>query len=544
MLYIAETYSACNEEWATVVDTDDWVREDYSKKQVLNFAKQVKIRGVDIKSGELYAVDMLRFMKDVIKKFKLAGLLPVGVNCEETKDGRTMISSDTGVDGFSFSKLVIPKGIRIINKRAFRRNKLGAGALRTIQIEQGVEDIMEKAFEFCDSVERVFFPSSLNGIGECAFNCCSTLSQVVITGNLQFIDESAFSQCINLRSFEVYSSKLKKIGYACFMGCNSLESVIVSDLAGSVGREEQFVCLDRSCFKGCKNLRNVDLSSSNRISIIQEGCFNGCESLEIVKLPPRLTKMYVACFENCKSLRSVVIPDRVVILSDRAFHDCKSLKSVKLSKSLRGVDASVFAGCTSLESVELSESIECLDQSCFSGCVSLKSIKLPRNLTLLLSGCFSYSGLASIDIPQGVASISNRVFYACGNLKEVNLPSSVNELCYQSFAECTSLEFIHIPESVDMIDRECFKGCTSLKRLEMPYLCAIEDMDTVFDGCDSLECIRLLGNGNRDISCFKIIPSLKFIEVSANCNMIPMLEDKYDDYMITKDDYYRFRIIR
>lgn len=49
------------------------------------------------------------------------------------------------------------------------------------------------------------------------------------------------------------------------------------------------------------------------------------------------------------------------------------------------------------------------------------------------------TNLLSVDIPQGIKSISDCSFDSCTNLKDITIPNSVNYIGIDSFCKCKNL---------------------------------------------------------------------------------------------------------
>ncbi len=105
------------------------------------------------------------------------------------------------------------------------------------------------------------------------------------------------------------------------------------------------------------------------------------------------------------------------------------------------------------------------------------------------NGAFSYTKLQSIQIPEGVQSISTAVFSGCEYLEEVTLPDTLTSIGRQAFSECRSLSRIELPEALKMLDYGTFFGCEALFRAVLPkQLQSIGEQ--AFFGCSSLKSIE------------------------------------------------------
>ena len=79
-----------------------------------------------------------------------------------------------------------------IGKNAFKGNQ----RLRSIQIPETVQAIMDSAFENCKNLMQIDLPASLKVLGKRAFYNCSSLScPTILPEGLELIKVNAFSGC-------------------------------------------------------------------------------------------------------------------------------------------------------------------------------------------------------------------------------------------------------------------------------------------------------------------------------------------------------------
>ena len=84
-------------------------------------------------------------------------------------------------------------------------------------------------------------------------------------------------------------------------------------------------------------------------------------------------------------------------------------------------------------------------------------------MTSISNGTFDdCSGLTSVTISEGVASIGEFAFYRCSGLTSITIPDSVTSIGKFAFQDCTSLRSVTIQASVTSIGEEAFQDCTSL----------------------------------------------------------------------------------
>lgn len=88
-------------------------------------------------------------------------------------------------------------------------------------IPEGVINIEELAFYYCDSLTSITIPNSVTNIGNMAFFNCYSLKSIIIPDSVTSIGESAFRWCYNLESITIPSSVIF-IGMDAFYYCQIL----------------------------------------------------------------------------------------------------------------------------------------------------------------------------------------------------------------------------------------------------------------------------------------------------------------------------------
>ena len=110
----------------------------------------------------------------------------------------------------------VPAGVRAIGARAFAES-----ALTHLTLPEGVEEIGEGAFEWCDDLEEVRLPASLRVIGAEAFAECYALNEVRLPEGLTRLGQEAFRNCIELLWARLPGG-LADLGLFAFDGCDGL----------------------------------------------------------------------------------------------------------------------------------------------------------------------------------------------------------------------------------------------------------------------------------------------------------------------------------
>lgn len=182
----------------------------------------------------------------------------------------------------------LPDSLKIIGTAAFYNCDNISG---TLSIPEGITEIPDSAFEYCDYLTGVNFPNTLTTIGRSAF-WSSGLTSVTIPQNVI----SMKMQCMPWESLQTVNyNAINCIGpnYTIFGG----ESVRYFNIGDSV-----------------QTLPNLLIS--------------GCAHLNYITFPNSLISIGEYNFTNCGLIGNVILPESLVRLGENAFNNCTSIDSI------------------------------------------------------------------------------------------------------------------------------------------------------------------------------------------------------------------------
>lgn len=223
-------------------------------------------------------------------------------------------------------KAEIPKGIKVIDERAFDKNPLSE-----VIISASVDEIKTNAFYDCKNLQKFVVKQgnrSYCGIDGVLYSYdFKTLLKYPIgkaeysyylEDKVELIAERAFSEACGLVSI-TFNSNIRTIGKAAFEYCCSLETVVLPGSIWEIGER---------AFQYCSKLKNVILSKN--INEIGDFAFCNCEELKSINVPQNVERIGNSAFFECKQLKSIVIQERVRHIGERAFIGCSDLLKISV----------------------------------------------------------------------------------------------------------------------------------------------------------------------------------------------------------------------
>lgn len=123
-----------------------------------------------------------------------------------------------------FPEIELNYGLEIIEEGAFQ-----SCGLKYVKIPDSIIEIGPMAFQLCEKLEEIFFPTTIETIPRGLFSYCNGLKSVSIPSSCKVIEDNAFMWCTYLNHV-TFPQNLKKIGKNAFNGCALNTIVLPSDM--------------------------------------------------------------------------------------------------------------------------------------------------------------------------------------------------------------------------------------------------------------------------------------------------------------------------
>lgn len=434
---------------------------------------------------------------------------------------------------------IVPNASQVVGTISKYEGVFENSDLITVTLNEGLEVIGARTFNYCSKLSGLTTPSTLKVLGyEGAayvlsgdsssptfgyvntdigvLQNCTSLSSVTLNEGLEIIGNNAFRGCSSLTSVTIPST-VEAMYMNVFEGCSSLRYII--SLATTPPPIYSYI-EDTRNFHPFNNTNNcliyvpddsvdaykkanvwsdvqeriVPLSSFNpSLGNKFEATYTDGTTYDVLcnDVEEELTQEVVRMHSNYKNILSARIGDCVTSIGNYAFSGCSSLTSCTIGSGVTSIGSDAFSNCTSLSSIEIPDSVTSIGIRTFNYCTSITSVSIGNSVTSigdnLFLGCTS---LSSVTIGNSVTSIGGEAFSGCTSLSSITIPNSVTSIGNSAFKSCISLTSITIPNSVTSIDGEAFGYCRSLTSVTIPN--SVTSIgDRAFYYCSDLESITV-----------------------------------------------------
>lgn len=155
-----------------------------------------------------------------------------------------------------------------------------------------------------------------------------------------------------------------------------------------------------------------------------------------IRFAGELTTIGNNAFSGCHNLFNLSLPNSVKEIGERAFYDCINMESLTLGSGLSHCNNMAFSGCYSLHSLHI--------PAIYNWCKITFDSDTANPLYYACRLLVDKVRIETLNIPDGIESISSYAFYNNSSLSEVNIPASLKSIGRNAFSGCDYIEKITI----------------------------------------------------------------------------------------------------
>ena len=211
-----------------------------------------------------------------------------------------------------------------------------------------------------------------------AFNGCEQLTKLNFPSTLITIEQLAFRNCHSLTecTFEE-NSQLTTIGDGAFMVCKSLPTLTIP-----AGVSHEF---DDQMFQQCINLTYINVEEGNTAYKSIDGILYSYDETVLVQypsarpdttfvVPSSVTHIYGRAFDYTFNLNEIVLHNNITTIDTNAFAD-SNISQLILPANLIEMGRAMAQVCPNLTYVEFNNPTGAIGESIFYNCKQLTTIK-------------------------------------------------------------------------------------------------------------------------------------------------------------------------
>ena len=422
--------------------------------------------------------------------------------------------------------ITVPASVTRIKQYTFR----DCSSLKQVVLPSTLVELEGNIFWNCSSLETINIPASANITGNGVFINCINLKHIYLGASTP-IDLStrtnvfqnanrglcelhvpsgslfAYKNAVEWKDFGYISTPTQVMRNINNMTAGTLSSLI--DPAYRLSITHLFVSghVDARDFKTMRDslalLAHVDISNATIDSYSGNlGTRTGSFVYDTNTVPAYA--FYNVDTRTPKTTLSILnLPDNIVRFGYMAYFYCANLFSINIPESLQTIDQLVFSNSGNLLQVNIPAATTTIGVEAFgsfNGYISIDEqnpnytvadgVLFNKQMTTLMACPVTKTG--SYNVPQSVTLITRSAFAKCSGLTgTIELPNGLTSINDYVFFRCTNIERVVIPESVTSIGVAAFFECLKLNEIYSYSATPLEFEadDAIFERVDKTSCI-------------------------------------------------------
>ena len=295
--------------------------------------------------------------------------------------------------------------------------------------DEHVSSSTQATFNYKNTLDSIFLPSSVRKIGSFAFCSCSNLRYIKMPDSLDYLGNSAiWSSAIE----KLYIPKTKRLLYPPCEFNNKLTQY-EGPYASSDGR----YLIENGELFGFAPGGLTTYTIPGDVRTISGYAFYGCLYMKTVNIGEGVTTIFSSAFGNCNALESFYVPAGVERIGTSVMYGDSKVTSIAVAPGNTVYDSR--GDCNAI--------IETATNTLIAGC---RNTVIPSDVTAIAEKAFAFCLFDSVTIPASVSAIGFDAFYACSRLSGIRImattPPTIRGDVFRSTNNCP----IYVPaESLD-----------------------------------------------------------------------------------------------
>ncbi len=338
----------------------------------------------------------------------------------------TELSANSFLNAWQLGSVTIGTGITSIPESAF-----SGTSLSEITWHDNITSIGKKAFAYCE-FKSLSLPANLETIAEEAFYSQSDLLWVSIPNKVKTIAKSAFEKSDKLTTVYLGSGLTSIDAYSFYS--NAVTEVRCSAATPPAITTWAFTSATRATAKlyvpsgSVETYRNADVWNTfseiigiDPVGLEDDGFY--IDGMYYKKLDGS-SNVEVMAPSSSKYADNITIPEKISWQG--------------LSYNVTAINASAFSGCTGLTSITIPAGVATIADNTFAGCTALTKAVLSAETIGIgaFSGC---AALSELSFSSNLTAIGTNAFNGCSALTTLTLPAKVATIGEGAFAGCSNI---------------------------------------------------------------------------------------------------------
>ena len=264
-----------------------------------------------------------------------------------------------------------------------------------VTIPEGIEEIADSAFIYCNQIGTIRIPKSVKKIGLSAFFPMLYIDSIVVDEGNPYYDsrmncnaiiETATNTIIAGCNGTTIPEGVERIARDAFVGAERLKKLVLPASLKEIGA---------SAFVKAA-IDEIDIPEG--VTKLEAYTFQYCENLHKVTLPQSLTSIGHAALSHC-AYKELDIPNSVTHIEDYACDCCEYLETLTIGSGVRHIGYAAFEGCRKLSKVVShipADSLFVIDSSTFNNISPDCILYVPRGAKKAYQNTFGWHRFAQV----------------------------------------------------------------------------------------------------------------------------------------------------